>query len=70
MARVSKLDIEYTSSVLLDLSPEISMKCYNSNISRPGTCIAGVRSTPISNNTMNHELKLYTPNTSNIVSSL
>ncbi len=38
IASVSKSDIEYTSSVLLDLSPEISMKCDNSNISRSATC--------------------------------
>ncbi len=40
-------------SVLLDLSPEIFMKCDNSNISRLATCLAGVSSTPMSNNTMN-----------------
>ncbi len=53
MASVSESDIVYTSSVLLDLSPEISMKCENSNISRSATCLAGVSSTPISNNNMN-----------------
>ncbi len=66
MASVFKSDIEYTSSVLLDFSPEISMKCDNSNISRSTTCHAGVSSTPLSNNNMNPN----PPNTPIAMSSL
>ncbi len=59
MASVSKSDIEY-------LSPEISMKCDYSNISRSATCLAGVSSTPMSNNNMNRK----PPNTPIAMSSL
>ncbi len=53
MASVFESDIEYTSSGLLDLSPEISIKCDNSNIIRSAKCLAWVSSTPVSNINMN-----------------
>ncbi len=70
MASVSESDIEYTSSGLLDLLPEISMKCDNSNISRSTTCLARVSSTPVSNNNMNPKLNIYPPNTPISISSI
>ncbi len=70
MASVSESDIVYASSGLLDFSSELSIKCDNSNIRRSATCLAGVSSTPMSNNNMNAKLKIYPPNTPIAMSSL